>query len=104
MRRTSMKMSRFGGQEQGMLMLFRPLQLPVPSGLAPCWTPKSGTRLTSTTPALELLLELLLLELLVVGADVVRMEAADNVFSSPLAVLVVMLSQFHSPYTSPTVL
>ena len=47
---------------------------------------------------------LLLLELLVVGADVVRMEAADNVFSSPLAVLVVMLSQFHSPYTSPTVL
>ena len=49
-------------------MLFRPLQLPVPSGLAPCWTPKSGTRLTSTPPALELLLELLLLDVVAGGA------------------------------------
>lgn len=48
--RTAMNWSRGGGHEHGMLMLFTPLQLPVPSGLVPATTPKSGTSDWSTPP------------------------------------------------------
>ena len=52
-----MKVSRGGGHEQGMLMLLRPLQLPVPSGSWPAVTPKSGTSAGSTPPLLAALLD-----------------------------------------------
>lgn len=49
--KSAMNVLRSGGQEQGILMLLIPMQLPVPSGLCPAVTPNCGTNEASTPPA-----------------------------------------------------